>query len=283
VSGNSFRPERRVSVPGALQKKNPGFSPCTGTDPILRSTILGQILVAGAILLLVLLAVWDLALPGLYYDELIQVVHALDLARGPLATPVGHGPPGGQIALLGHVIPFMTMDYMGAVKQFAFLPVAWLFGTTIESIRLFSIGMAVLGLIATYAFARKALGPVIGAIGVLLLATDPCMVFIARVDYGSTTLTMLLPKGLALWQLTRWWMDGSTRALFFGCAALGIGVYDKADFTWVVAAIAAAILLVAPRGLIIRLGWREQLAAGLAFVVGASPLTGSISLGRHAR
>lgn len=271
MPGDPFRHEAPVAVLGALEKRNTGLPVCTAADPVLRSVTLGRIVVAGAVLLLVLLAAWDLALPGFYSDELLQVVPALDLARGPLASAVGHGPPGGQIFLLGRVIPFMTMDYMGAVKQFAFLPVAWLFSTTLESIRLFSIGMAVLSLFTTYAFAQKALGPVIGAIGVLLLATDPCMVFIARVDYGSTTLTMLLLKGLALWQLTRWWTDGSAWALFFGCLALGIGVYDKADFTWVVVATAAAILLVAPRGLIMRLGWRERLVAGFGFVVGASP------------
>jgi hypothetical protein len=229
-------------------------------------------IVAGAVLLLVALASWDLRLPGLYYDELIQIVPALQLARGPLASPVGFGPPGGQVLLFGHVIPFMTMAYMGAVKQFAFLPVAWLVGTTPESIRFFSIGMAVLAMLATYAFARQILGPVIGAIGVLLLATDPTIVFVARADYGSTTLTMLLLKGLALWQLTLWWAVGSAWALFFGSLALGVGIYDKADFAWVVAAIGAAVLVVAPRGLRARLSLQRLLVAGAGLVAGAWPL-----------
>src|SRR5262245_29762345 len=153
-----------------------------------RSSTAGGMIVAGAVLLLVALASRDLRLPGLYYDELIQIVPALELARGPLASPVGVGPRGGQISIFGHVVPFMTMDYMGAVKQFTFLPVAWLVGTTPESIRFFSIGMAVLAMLATYAFARRILGPVIVAIVVLLLATDPTMLFVAPAAYVYRTL-----------------------------------------------------------------------------------------------
>ena len=55
------------------------------------------------------LALQDLRLPGLYYDELIQVVPALDVVRGGLWSSV-NWIPSAQTSIVGHQLPLMTME-----------------------------------------------------------------------------------------------------------------------------------------------------------------------------
>jgi hypothetical protein len=216
------------------------------------------------------LATWQIMLPGLYYDELIQIVPALDIVRGPLTSYVG-GIPESRVQLFGRTIALMTMDYMGAVKQFAFLPVAALAGVTPESIRIFSIGIGALSLLATFAFVRRLYGSLMAVLTVVLLATDPSMIFYARVDYGPTVF-MLLFKAVALWQCARWWQTGSLVSLLLGSLALGLGVYDKTNFLWAAGAIVLSTALISFRGLARRLSARMVLVAAGGFAVGSLPL-----------
>src|SRR6266851_9819735 len=80
------------------------------------------------------LALRDVRVPGLYADELIQVDPALDFVRGGLWSAV-NGLPASDVWLFGRALPLMTMDYMGALKTFIFIPVVALAGVGPESVR----------------------------------------------------------------------------------------------------------------------------------------------------
>jgi hypothetical protein len=219
----------------------------------------------------VAVASFHVRLPGLYYDELFQETTALAFVKGGLASPVAVA-PGSQISLFGHPLPLMANAYIGAVKTVAFAPVAALFGITPDSVRLFTIGVSALALVATAAFARR-LFPhgAVAAIAALLLATDPSYVFYSRVDFGPSVFMFLL-KAVALWQLAAWWQTRRTRSLLIGVFALGLGVYDKVNFLWIVAGVVGAALLVAPRRVVSRLGRRELQLGLAAFALGCLPL-----------
>jgi Dolichyl-phosphate-mannose-protein mannosyltransferase len=220
----------------------------------------------------VVLATWQIELPGLNYDELIQLTPALAFVKGGLSSSVDVIPKS-ELHLFGHSLPLMILPYLGAVKTIAFVPVAASFGISAESVRIFSVTVGAAALVATYGFART-LFPrsEVAALGAVLLATDPSFVFYSRVDFAPTVF-MLLLKGIALWALCTWWRSGRTAAFVVGAFALGVGVYDKTDFLWVVAAILAAALVIDPRQVRRRLLRRGVLIAGTtAFAIGCLPL-----------
>lgn len=225
---------------------------------------------AAAVIAFVLTASYDVALPGLYYDELIQVVPSLAFVKGGLPSRV-NALPATQIELFGRPLPLMTMDYMGAVKTVAFTPIAAAFGVTPASVRGFTIAVGALALVVTFAFARRLCGNAAAAVAVLLLASDPGYIFYTRADFAPTAMMMLF-KAVALWQLAIWWQSGRRAALSIACMALGLGVYDKANFMWIVGALAVAAAAVGARGLTDRIRSKDAAVAGGSFVVGASPL-----------
>jgi hypothetical protein len=231
------------------------------------------VLALGGIAAFVLLASLSIRLPGLYYDELFQLTTALAFVNGGLGSAVAWV-PGTEISLAGHPLPLMAHSYIGAVKTVAFVPVAAAFGISPASVRGFTIAVAALSLVFTYLFARRLFrSAAVAAVGVVLLATDPSFVFYSRVDFGPSVFMFLL-KAIGLWQLLDWWRSGRLRALVLGSFAFGLGVYDKANFAWIVAAVLVAALLLDYRGVRRRLDRRAALWAGGAFALGCLPFLG---------
>ena len=162
------------------------------------------------------------------------------------------------------------MGYLGALKTIVFVPIAAALHLGPKSVRYFTIMIGALALIAISAFARRFLGPMAAALGAFLLATDPSYLIYCRTDYGPTVLMMLL-KGVALWQLLVWWQTRNSWSLYRAAFAMGLGLYDKTNFLWIVIAIAGAVLMVAPRSFT-RLTRQEVMRAGCLFIVGCLPL-----------
>lgn len=240
-------------------------------SPSERSDLWFGTVAACAALAFVLLATRDFALPGFYYDELFEVVPSLAFVKGGLPSTVSDIEKS-VISILGHPLALMAQPYNGGLKTIAFIPVAALFGVTPESVRWFTVITAVLALAAYYLFARRLFrSSAVAAVTACLLALDPAYIFFSRVDYGPSTLMFLL-KGIALWQLTVWWRSRRLRHLVFGCFALGLGVYDKTNFLWIVIAIVVAAVVVCPRGVLARLSRRSVTLALGAFAAGALPL-----------
>lgn len=216
------------------------------------------------------LASIDLRLPGLYYDELFQLTTALAFVKGGLGSAVAWV-PGTEVSIAGHPLPLMAHSYIGAVKTVAFVPVAAAFGISPASVRVFTITVAALSLVFTYLFASRLFrSSAVGAVATVLLATDPSFVFYSRVDFGPSVFMFLL-KAIGLWQLVGWWRTGRLRSLVAGAFAFGLGIYDKANFAWIVAAVLLAALALDWRGVRRRLDRRSLAWASGAFILGCLP------------
>jgi hypothetical protein len=216
------------------------------------------------------LASIDLRLPGLYYDELFQLTTALAFVKGELGSAVAWV-PGTEVSIAGHPLPLMAHSYIGAVKTVAFVPVAGAFGISPASVRLFTISVAALSLVFTYLFASRLFrSSAVAAVAVVLLACDPSFLIYSRVDFGPSVF-MFLFKAIGLWQLVEWWRSGRLRSLVIGSFAFGLGVYDKANFVWIVAAVLLAALALDARGVRRRLDRRSLAWAAGAFALGCLP------------
>lgn len=231
-----------------------------------------QALIIAAIVTGFALSVRQIRLPGPQYDEMLHAPPAVTLVNG-------YDRRQGIGLMIGRkFFPFMTSEYVGALRTYLLLPAFFLLGPGVVAHRLTTILLMIVGLLFTAALARRALGDRAAVMGVWLIATDPTLILVTRNDWGPAAAGFMLRMG-AFYFAWRWWESkGSDNAMPAAAALmLGLGVYDKAHFLWVVFALLG---LGAMAWVWARLGGAEfprlsKRQAGLAlagFIIGASPL-----------
>jgi len=208
--------------------------------------------------------------PGLFYDEAWLAQQARAFVT---TTREGQLPPGPVSAwIFGRPFPLFALPYLGSLKsQLAIAPIA-LFGNDVATIRLTTFAVAAAALLASCLFTRRAFGSLAAAIATLLIAVDPSFFFHAQWEWGPFT-TGFLCRGLGALLLLRGIQEERRASLIAGALVLGLGVYNRADFVLILAAVGLGLLCFHGREVTAWL--REQrgalVAASLAFFVGALP------------
>jgi 4-amino-4-deoxy-L-arabinose transferase-like glycosyltransferase len=223
-----------------------------------------------AVALFLGLAAYQLALPGLHYDEAFEAVPAMQiLLNQPVTTFRSNG-----VFIGGRLLPFMTQDYIGALNTYTAIPFFLLLGIKTTSLRTMSVAIGLLTLGLTFWLAKALYSPAAAVLSVLLLAVNPTFIFWSRqgVFVTSVTATIGLGAVLAWWT---WWRTGAGRYAVVGAFLLGLGLYAKLLFLWLIVALGATVLLVN----LDQLGRiRQRLSIGLsgwslaAFLLGCAPL-----------
>jgi hypothetical protein len=229
-----------------------------------------RILFAVALILFVGLATYQLALPGLHYDEAFEAVPAMQLL---LNQPVTSFRDNG-IRLGVHLFPLMTQDYIGAINTYAAIPFFLLLGINPINLRIMTVFIGLVTLWLTYRLAHLLYGPLVAALAVLLLAVNPTFVFWSRQGVFVTSVTAAIGLGVVLMWL-RWWQTGARRYAMAGAFLLGLGLYAKFLFLWLIAALGLALIVLnlhrwrelGRRLLQVPIGWSV-----LAFLLGCAPL-----------
>lgn len=237
--------------------------------------------------LLALAAFWSISfvqldLPGLYYDEALDVVPTMQLLLGqPVTLERGVGVWVGSTAF-----PLMIMDYVGAVNTYLMLPFFALLGVNVYSLRLMTVAAAALSLVLGYRVGVRLFGRTVALVAMVLLAIHPSFVFWSRMGITVTSVMAVFSLG-SLLALLNWWEKRDQRYLALGCLLLGLGLWAKLLFLWWIVAlvVTGAIVLVlsqvgAPRQRLAEAAAaarrtasrRGLLGAGVAFLVGCLPL-----------
>jgi hypothetical protein len=233
----------------------------------------------GLILIMyVSLSLYQINLPGLHYDEAFEAVPALQLLLGQPVTAFR-----GSILTLGqHNFPLMTQDYIGALNAYTAMPFIAVFGATPAALRTMSIVIGAITLGLTYALAGRLTGQVwVGLTAALLLSVDPTFIFWNRQGVFVTAITATI--GLAATYC--WLRRFQGRSIYWSVAGaffLGLGIYAKFLFLWLIVALAGSAILVnvkwftncktAMIDTIKRLSPVEIITSLLAFLLGCSPL-----------
>lgn len=211
-----------------------------------RDWRLGWLILAVAIYLL--LAGYQLGLPGLHYDEAKEAgVNAMELLTGAPVTAFR----GATVTLLGRDFPLMVQDYIGALNVYLALPFLATTGIGVPNLRFLPLFLGLLALLALersisewLALTRKQTGPapisLAGLFAVTLLAVSPSFVFWQRQGIFVTNAT--LPATFAaLWLTLRWLRTGSSRALWVAAFAAGLALYAKLLTVWVIGPLALLV------------------------------------------
>jgi 4-amino-4-deoxy-L-arabinose transferase-like glycosyltransferase len=175
------------------------------------------------------------------------------------------------VRLLGHTFPLMLISYIGTLK-------AWIYRLFIFpfwppspwSVRIPVLLLGALTLWLFFEFARRTCGARTAIAAAALLATDATFVLTTCFDWGPVALQhfLLMAGVLSLWMFHR---SGNRLLLAAGFVMLGLGLWDKAVFSWPLAGLAAACLVAFPRELIRKLTPRNLALAAAGFALGAAP------------
>lgn len=214
-------------------------------------------------------------LPGMYYDEAFMAQQARDFLEPQRALT--HPPGTASTFILGRPFPTWNAAYLGALKSQLLIPALAVFGSSVSTVRLTTLGTALLAMLFFTLWTRRLLGTPIALVSLVLVLFDPSFLFFSTYEWGPYT-TLLLCRGLGLYLLTVGWQQQSGWRLGVGGLVLGLGVYARADFGVVLACGGAALLLVRGRALIAEAKERKArallaLTAGLA---GALPMLASV-------
>jgi hypothetical protein len=248
-----------------------------------RVLIGGGLALCGAVLLL---AGRHLAVPGIYYDEVIQAEPATQFLRSD-GRP-SEVPGLRSIRLWGRWFPVMTQPYMGALKSQALIPVFAVFGATPASLRLTTLAWGLGGLLLAMLWARRSLGLPTALLAGAFLALDPSFLWVSRHDWGSSALGLLCRCG-GLYFGHSGWRERRPGRLFAAGLLLGLGVYNKIDFGIFLGAAAVALLVSAPRALREVLRAPRTLVGVAGFALGTAPMApalqravvASVAVARH--
>jgi hypothetical protein len=172
------------------------------------------------------LALRDLDLPGLYYDEAIQAVPAAEFLREggrPLRIPGAK-----SVWLGGGWFPVLTQPYMGALKSQLLIPVFAAFDASVGVLRATTFAWGLAGCLFATLFAAQILGTPVALATAALLALDPSVLFVSRHDWGSFSLGLVC-RCAGLW-LAAVGLARRRPAWLAGAGlAFGLGLYHRPE------------------------------------------------------
>lgn len=212
-----------------------------------QSALPSLAVLALALAVFLVLTLRNLHLPGLYYDEALDLTPMLDLMGSgatPLLRDIGVGP-----------LPVMLLDYMGSLGGYLTVPFIRLLGSGVEAARLQPIFFSCVTIVLAWALARRWFGPGVAAVTALLVAVNPSFIWFSRQGISVTSVMTVFAVGAAL-ALDVWRVEGKGRRaalLALAGALLGIGLWAKVLFLrWLVAVLAMELVSLATRGVRLR-------------------------------
>lgn len=183
--------------------------------------------------------------------------------------------PGGsgwfEISIFKKKVPFMVMTYLGTVKTGLYWLLLHIFAPSVYLLRVPPLVLGVLTILAFYFFALRATTPATALFSAALLSTDTSYLLTTAMDWGPVAIQHLCHvTGLLL--ILKSYQTNRLLPLAGGCFALGLGLWDKALFLWMLSGAGLACLIVFLTEVKRFLTARRIITAGFFFLLGALPL-----------
>ncbi len=179
--------------------------------------------------------------PGLQYDEALLVAGAVHMQHSPAPFELAQT-PDSWVCPFGRCIPLMSGYYVGAVKQYLALPFFALFGPRAPVVRIIPLILGAFGIWGIYWLVLEFFGRNIAFVSALIIAINPAFLDLTTFDNGPIAAVMAA-LGLTCAALVVCHRRQSLGAAFALGAAMGFGVWARANFLWVLAAGALAVLI----------------------------------------
>ncbi len=175
------------------------------------------------------------------------------------------------ISVFHKKIPLMVMSYLGTAKSALYSLIFMAWPPSVWSLRLPALLIGALGLALFYLFLRRALGLRPALFATALLSFDTSYLLTSVFDWGPVAIQHACLLG-ALTLLVRYFQTGCSRAFCGGFFLLGLGMWDKAIFAWMLSGAAVAFIVVFPQILMREIRFKQISLALFFFALGALPL-----------
>ena len=117
-------------------------------------------------LLFVIFSSYRIDLPGLYEDEAFQVTPALEILKDRVLLPNLY-----SCEIFGKRFPVMLTPFSGAFNSYVLAAIIYVFGSTVEIIRMSQVFFAALGIFLIYYLCKRLFDRKIATVTAILLAT----------------------------------------------------------------------------------------------------------------
>lgn len=168
-------------------------------------------------------------------------------------------------------IPVMVLSYLGALKTWVCAGLFALWEPNQLTVRLPSVTAGAATIWMFFALLVRVAGRHAAWLGAALLAVDPSFVLSDAIDFGPVAFSICL-KVAALLLIVRFVQDGGVGNVAGAGFVLGLAIWDKAIFGWVLVGLLVAAGVVYPREVGSRLNRKVIAAGSAAFLIGALPL-----------
>jgi hypothetical protein len=182
-----------------------------------------------------------------------------------------HGSAWYSWNIAGAEVPVMLISYLGAVKTWFYKGLFIFAAPRPIVLRLPMLIFAAGTLWLFFELLDRTIGRRAAWIGTLLLATDTSYLLLNMADYGPVTLQFVF-KLAAMVLLVRFHQNTNKKDLAWAFILLGLGMWDKALFAWVLFGLAIATIAVFPQELRKHFNPANIAVAALAMLGGALPL-----------
>lgn len=181
-----------------------------------------------------ILASYNIELPGLYYDEALDVVPTMQLVTGQ------HVEEHRSVEILGRRLPIMVSEYVGPVSTYLTLPFFILLGVSVSSLRLAAIVFAVGTIAFTFYFLKPFFSRQVAFLATLLLAVNPAFIMWSRQGNHVSSLMSFMATG-SLYCFYLWYKKRKDVCFYLGSFLLGLGLCQKIIFLWFIMALGLAV------------------------------------------
>ena len=219
----------------------------------------------------ILLGLQNISTPGLYYDEAVFAGFARDFITGQHRL---HTPGFEIVNVFGRPFPVFIQFYLGALKSWILIPAFSLFGPTIATIRLTSLGCGLLALLLFMLAVRRWIGLGASLVAGVILLFDPAFFFLGVLDWGAA-IPAFFCRCVAFYLIVVWSQNGKARYLLSASVFLGLGIFNKVDFATLMLGVALSALCFFGLDLwkVVRSRPVVTITAGLiGFLAGAGPM-----------
>jgi hypothetical protein len=202
---------------------------------------------------------------GLQEDEAISFQHAAGLSmHGRIQCTAGYDKQFGETCL-----PLMIAPYVGAGKDYVLLPFFWIAGFSVGLARMGAALLAACGIFGAWFSINKFFGPAAGAITAGFLALHPSYLDLPLFDQGNIAFSLAI-LGFLLVVVAQAAERPSHGRFFLMGLLIGLGIWGRLNFAWLVLAAGLAALAVFRLELLRLFRYAPALIAGT--FVGAAPL-----------
>lgn len=141
-----------------------------------------------------------------------------------------------------HGVTTLVFPYIGALKSYLYIPIFYIFGVNIWSIRLPQILIIALAWIFLYKALNMAFNKKLALLAILFLCLDPSIIAYSRIDTGPTVIEFFL-KTITIFLLYLYIKNKKLVFFFLIYPVLALGVFNKINFIWFINAFLASFIL----------------------------------------